>query len=160
MLEHRVLLVRRPAASAVRDIVDGDSGIPLGFVRRVAEASGSWWPLFGRSVLAVHEHEDEPLLFTIRRAWSLLPRREVRDADGGPVGSLLGRLIQDHHGRTLAALQTDNGSVSFRSSTRRTLAELTTQADGLRIEFRPEIAGEPFVKMLLLAAALEIRVLS
>jgi hypothetical protein len=157
MLEHRILLVRRPAASAVQSIDDGDSGTPLGFVRRVAEAPGSWWLPFGRSILAVHEHEDEPLLFTIRRAWSLLPRREVCDADGCPVGSLLGRLVQDRHGRTVAALQVGNGSGSFRSPAQRTLAELTVTAEGLRIEFRPEILGEPFVKMLLLAAALEIR---
>jgi hypothetical protein len=156
MLEHRVLLVRPARASAVQVIDDGDSGAPLGFVRRVAAAPASWWPSFGRPILAVHEHEDEPLLFTIRRAWSLLPRREVCDADGSPVGSLLGRFVQDRHGRTLAALQGNNGGGSFRSPTHHTLAEWTATAEGMRIEFGPEIIGEPFVKMLLLAAALEI----
>jgi hypothetical protein len=156
MLEHRVLLVRPPRVSAVQVIDDGDSGAPLGFVRRVAATPGSWWLSFGRSLLAVHEHEDEPLLFTIRRAWSLLPRREVCDADGWPVGSLLGRFVHDRHGRTVAALQVGNGCGSFRSPSQRTLAEWTTIAEGVRIEFHPDIAGEPFVKMLLLAAALEI----
>ncbi len=157
MLEHRVLLVRPSRRPAVQVIDDGGSGTPLGFVRRVVAPARSWWPSFGRSLLSVHEHEDEPLLFTVRRAWSLLPRRDVCDADGCPVGSLLGRFVQDRHGRTVAALQGTNGSGAFRSPAHHTLAEVTATEEGIRIEFRPEIAGEPFVKMLLLAAALEIR---
>jgi hypothetical protein len=152
MLEQRVLLLRPREASASQAIVDGDTGAPLGSARWETEANGFWRRRFGRAVLAVHEHEDEPLLFTIRRAWSLLPRREVRDADGHFVGSLLGRLVQDRYGQTVAALQ--NGV--FRSPQQRPLAELTSSADGLRVSFRADIAGEPFVKMLLLAAALQM----
>ena len=145
-----MLLVRPRAASAVQAIVDGDSGAPLGFARWEAEEESPWWRFFGRGVLAVHEHEDEPLLFTIRRAWSLLPRREVRDAEGKTVGSLLGRLVHDHFGRTVAARQGGH----FRGPDRRTLAELTATPAGLRVAFSADIAGEPFVKMLLLAACL------
>src|SRR6185437_5416973 len=151
MLEHRMLLVRPRTASAVQTIVDGDSGAPLGFARWEAEES-AWRRFFGRRLLAVHEHEDEPLLFTLRRAWSLLPRREVRDAEDQPVGSLFGRLIHDRYGRPLAALQ--NGL--FLSPRRLILAELMSTSEGLRISFSPDIAGQPFVKMLLLAAALRM----
>jgi hypothetical protein len=150
MLERGVLLVRPPPASAVRAIVDADSGAPLGFARR--EAPRSWCRPFARAILAVHEHEDAPLLFTVRRAWGLLPRREVRDADGHPVGSLLGRAVHDRHGRRLAALY---GEV-FRGRDQRPLAELTAGEEGTRVAFSPDIAGEPFLKMLLLAAALEM----
>jgi hypothetical protein len=153
MLEHRILLVRPRAASAVQAIVDGDSGAPLGFARWQAQDESPWWHFFGRRVLAVHEHEDEPLLFTIRRAWSLLPRREVRDAEGQIIGSLLGPLIHDPFGRTVAARQGGNDGI-FRGPDRRTLAEAAPTADGLRISFSADIAGEPFVKMLLLAAVL------
>jgi hypothetical protein len=156
MLEQRVLLVRPRAVSALRIIVDGDSGKPLGFARWEEEVPRPWWRPFRVSVLAVHEHEDEPLLFTIRRAWSLLPRHEVRDAEGHPVGSLLGRLVHDRFGRPLAALENNNGSSVFRTSEHRTLAELTATVDGLRVFFSADIAGEPLVKMLLLAAALDI----
>jgi len=151
MLEHRMLLVRPRTASAVQTIVDGDSGAPLGFARWEAEES-AWRRFFGRRLLAVHEHEDEPLLFTIRRAWSLLPRREVRDAEGQVIGSLLGRLVHDHFGRTIAARQ---GGL-FLSPNQRPLAETTTTVDGLRVLFSAEIAGEPFIKMLLLAAVLQM----
>jgi hypothetical protein len=152
MLEQRVLLVRPRSASAVQAIVDGESGAALGSVRWKSESRSSWWRLFGRCVMAVHEHEDEPLLFTLRRAWSLLPRREVRDAEDHPVGSLFGRLVHDRFGRPVAALQDG----LFRSPRRRILAELTSTPEGLRLAFSPDISGQPFVKMLLLAAALQM----
>ncbi len=98
------------------------------------EADGPWWRVFGRDVLAVHEHEDEPLLFTVRRAWSLLPRREVRDADGQRVGSLLGRLVQDRYGQTLAAVQCGEDGGVFRSPQQRTHGRV--DRDGRRAAHR------------------------
>lgn len=151
MLEHRVLLLRRCSASAVQAIVDGDSGAALGYARRQAERTGFWRRLFGGGVLAVHEQEDEPLLFTVRRAWSLLPRREVCDADEQPVGTLLGRLIHDRFGRPVAHLEQE----VFLTPCRRVLAKLHATPDGLRLTFGDAVVGEPFVKMLLLAAALQ-----
>jgi hypothetical protein len=118
------------------------------------EPSPWWRRWFSRGVLAVHEYEDEPLLFTIRCAWGLTRWREVSDADGQPVGTLLGRLVQDRHGRPLAALE--NGV--FRDPNHQILAELTSTVVGLRLTFGDEIASEPFVKMLLLAATLEVAV--
>ena len=152
MLEHRVLLLRSCTASAMQSIVDGDSGVALGFARWVPTVPRAWWRVFGRGVLEVHEQEDEPLLFTVRRAWSLLPRREVRDAEEQTVGVLLGHLIHDRFGRLLAALE--NGV--FRNPYQRDLAELTATNEGMRLTFGDDIAGEPFVKMLLLAAALQM----
>jgi hypothetical protein len=150
MLEHRVLLVRSRTPSSVQAIIDGDSGAALGYARWEAGPSPWWRRVFGGGVLAVHEQEDEPLLLTIHRGWSWLPRRRVCDAEGKPVGDLLGRIIHDRYGRPLAALE--NGV--FRAPDRRALAELASTAEGLRLTFSDDIAGEPFVKMLLLAAAL------
>lgn len=154
MLEHRVLLVRPRSAAGVRVIVDGDNGKPLGFARWERERPRCWWRPFARSTVAVHEHEDEPLLCTVRRAWGLLPRCVVSDADGHPIGScsFLGRIIRDRYGRALAAFHRDDGTI--RSPSRRVLAEWTATADGLRLVFSDDIAGEPFVKMLLLSACL------
>jgi hypothetical protein len=151
VLEHRVLLLRWGTASALQSIVDGDSGVALGYARWRPNRTWVWRRLFGGGVLAVHEQEDEPLLFTIRRAWSLLPRREVADADQQPVGSLLGRLIHDRFGRPIAHLEKD----FFLTPYQRVLAELNATTDGLRLTFSDDIVGEPFVKMLLLAAALQ-----
>jgi hypothetical protein len=162
MLEHRVLLVRSRTLSptapipgpGVQAILDGESGALLGYARWEVEPSPWWRRMFTRGVVAVHEEEDEPLLFTIRRAWGLIPRREVCDADGQPVGTLLGRLLHDRYGRQLAALE--NGV--FRASDQHSLAELSSTPDGLRLTFGEEIASEPFVKMLFLAAALRVAV--
>ena len=154
MLEHRVLLLRWRTSSAVQPIVDGDSAVPLGYARWQTPPCRWWRRLFGGALLAVHEQEDEPLLFTVRRAGSLWPRREVRDADEQPIGCVLGRLVHDRFGRLVAALQEG----LFRNAHQHILAELTVSADGVRLTFGDDIAGEPFVKMLLLAAALETTV--
>jgi hypothetical protein len=160
MLEHRVLLVRPRTSSSVgpsprppvQAIVDGDSGAMLGYARWETEPAPWWRRMFGGGVLAVHEQEEEPLLFTIRRIWGLIPRREVCDADGQPVGTLLGRLVHDRYGRPLASLE--NGV--FRDANQHALAKLSSSPEGLRLTFCDDIAGEPFVKMLLLAAALQV----
>lgn len=151
MLEHRVLLMHARTNPAMQFIVDADSGAVLGYARWERERDRSWRRLLRRRVLAVHEQEDEPLLFTVERAWSLLPRRDVWDAEGQPVGCLAGRFVHDRHGQLIAAL--DDGV--FLDPFRRVLAELAPSAEGLRLTFRDEVAGEPFVKMLLLAAALQ-----
>lgn len=154
MLEHGVLVIRPRTASGVRLIVDGESGAPLGY-ERWERGTPRWWRCWlARSVQTVREQEDEPLLFTIRRIWGLPPRREVRDAEGQIVGScsLSGRMIHDQFGRPSAAFR--EADATYRGRSQAVLAELTATAEGLRIAFRHEIAGEPFVKMLLLAAAL------
>jgi hypothetical protein len=152
MLEHRVLLVRSRTLSSVQAIVDGDSGAALGYARWETEPSPWWRRLFRRGVLAVHEQEDEPLLLTIHRGWSWLPRRCVCDAEGQPIGALIGRIIHDRYGRLLAALEDG----AFRAPDRRALAEVVPTTEGLRLTFSDDIAGEPFLKMLLLAAALQM----
>jgi hypothetical protein len=154
MLEHRVLLVRPRSPSGVRSIVDGESGKPLGFARYEMETTHSWWRSLARSILAVREQEDEPLLCTLRHAWGLLPRCEVRDADGHRVGSCSykGRIIRNRYGRRLGSFHGEDGTV--RGPMQLVLAEWITTTDGVRLTFGDEIAGEPFVKMLLLAACL------
>lgn len=153
MLEHHILLVRpRSPSPTVQAILDGESGAALGYARWETEPAPWWRRMFSSGVLAVHEQEDEPLLFTIRRVWGFIPRREVCDADGQRVGTLLGRLVHDRYGRPLAALE--NGV--FRDANQHALAELCTTADGLRLTFGIGIISEPFVKMLLLAAALQM----
>jgi hypothetical protein len=154
MLEHRVLLVRPRSPSGVRAIVDGESGKPLGFARWEMDPRRSWWPPFPRSILAVREQEDEPLLCTLRHGWGLLSRCEVRDAEGHRVGSCSykGRIIRNRYGRPVGTFRGEDCTV--RSPTRRVLAEWTATAEGVRITFSDDLASEPFIKMLLLAACL------
>ncbi len=150
MLEHRVLLLRAGASLAERSIVDGESGVPLGTARWRRENGRAWRHWFRRGIMEVREREDEPLVFTVRRAWSLFPRRDVRDADEQEVGFLSGLRVHDRFGRCVADF--DNGV--FRAPSQHILAELRTTTDGQNLTFGNDIAGEPFVKMLLLAAVL------
>jgi len=92
----------------------------------------------------------------IDRLFRLLPRREVCDADGHHVGILAGPQVRDRFGRNLAVLQRErNGRAAvFRSPDGRSLGRVTADADGVRVAFGPAVAGDPFAKMLLLAAAL------
>jgi hypothetical protein len=152
MLEQRVLVVC-PAEGGLRPIV-AETGLPLGYAwwrpRRAP-----WWRL-RPAVLAVHEQEDEPLLFTIRRWWPFLPWRELRDAEGRRVGYLRAGRIADRIGRLMARREkaAENGACFFRFRDGRALAEVAVSEEGLRLAFAPAVEHDPFAKMLLLGAVL------
>jgi hypothetical protein len=159
MLEQQALLLgdwARPSdGTPVRRIVDPDTGVPLGIARRNAPMPAwlSW--LLGPG-LAVHETEDESLLFTIRRTWRLGDRWEVRDADEHPVGSVRPPFMYDQFGRCLAVMEnrTPVAPIHFRTAQEHQLATLERRDTEVRLEFTPVLDGQPFVKMLVLAAAL------
>jgi hypothetical protein len=137
------LLIRAPA-----------SGEPLGLACFGREERLLWRFLPAAQILAVHEYLDEPLLFTARRTWPL-PGWLVRDADGRPVGSLLGCRLQDRRGRRLIGQALGQGQGwDFRDASGRTFARLHVRDKGLQLEFAPAAEHEPFLKMLLLAFAL------
>src|SRR5437899_375936 len=99
MLEYPALLLRPAGSDGMRPIV-GPSGTPLGFAR-MAKAKGirRW---LGWQEIEVHEEEDSPLLFTIRRRWTWPARFEVCDAEDYLVGSLAGRFLLNEFNRRLA----------------------------------------------------------
>ena len=156
MLEHATLLLM-PANSRVRDIVDGPGGVPLGSARRRASTDLPWWrrPLW--PILEVRESDDEPLLFTVRRCWSLLPRRELCDADGRRIGYLHSDAITDAWGRRLAVRSWDGQrqNSTFRIRNGQVLAWADRDGAALRLTFGEATASEPFLKMLLLGAVLD-----
>jgi hypothetical protein len=156
MLEHAALLLPPPGPSGRRAIVAADTGVPLGFARRGGHAELPWWrrPLW--PVLEVREQDDEPLLFTVRHCWSWRGRRELCDADGRRLGTLLGDAIDDLWGRRLALRSwTTNRTVStFRTPRGQALASTSADEAGLCLTFAEPALGEPFLKMLLLGAVL------
>jgi hypothetical protein len=155
MLEQRVLLLLPACDSATRAIVSADSGAPQGFAQW-RPRKGAWWRL-RPAVLAVHEDEDAPLLFTVRRWLALLPWREVRDAEGRRIGFLFGKWLSNRLGRRLARVERlDEGAYAFRQPNGRLLGEVRLGPEGARLTFASEVEHEPFVKMLLLAAALAL----
>lgn len=151
MLEAPALLIRPRAPSGVRAILDAATRKPLGHAR---PGQRPWWRCLSSKPLEVREHEEEPLLFTVRRAWGRPPRQEVLDADGVPVGLVRGRFLYDGWGRCVAAAEDGPDGRTFRDGDGRPLARLTRRADGVAVDFDEAVASEPFAKMVLLAAAL------
>jgi hypothetical protein len=108
-----------------------------------------------RPVLAVHEDDDAPLLFTVHRRWSLFGRWEVRDADGNVLGVLSGPFIKDRFGRHLARWERSAGGLARACDGEgRELLTVAQTAEGTRVAFAPGAEGNPFLKMVLLSAAL------
>src|SRR5262249_50101744 len=116
------------------------------------------WRWLNRPILEVHEQEEAPLLFTVHYRWGWPGRLEIRDAEDCIVGALIGRFILNEFSRRIAERRPmGHGMLGLVGPKGETLATLTQIDAGLRLEFRPEVENDPFLKMLLLAAALHER---
>ena len=116
MLEQQLLVLRMQPTATSQTVVEAGSGAPLGFTRW--RRARTWFQrLFVGDVLEVHEHEDEPLLFTVRRCWSFAARSLVWDADDMPVGVLDGTQLLDRLGRLFSVRQKEGDRVVFRTTT-------------------------------------------
>jgi hypothetical protein len=137
-----------------RAVLDARTGAPLG-IAGWRPCAGLWRRWLGRPVLAVHESDDAPLLFTVHRLWGLSARWEVRDAEGNVLGRLCGPLITDRFGRHLALWERPAGGAGrARDAGGRELMTVGAAADETRVAFAAEAEGNPFLKMLLLAVVL------
>jgi hypothetical protein len=145
-----------PAAPRRRTITDAATGRPLGFACKQPAAVPLWLYWLAAPVLEVHEAGDEPLLFTVHRFWNLGPLWEVRDADGRRVAVVRRGRIEDRLGQSLAVREraTDGTETWLREPGGPALATTARAADDVRLRFVDALAGEPFVKMALLAATL------
>jgi hypothetical protein len=105
--------------------------------------------------LEVRETDDAPLLFTVHGLWGLFARWEVRDADGNVLGTLCGPLVKDRFGRNLALMERPAPDAArARDNDGQELMTVMRTAEGARVTFAGDAEGNPFLKMLLLAAAL------
>lgn len=137
---------------ATRRILDADTDQPLGLARR----HGSLWSgKLTRLRLEILETEDESLVSTwhgpswLRRAW------EARDADNVLIGHFRKGRLWDRLGRVLAEMRHDGeDEIYFLTPGGQELAALVRKVDGWALTFAAELENEPFVKMLLLGAAL------
>src|SRR5438105_1935414 len=77
LLEQAALLLG-PADPDGSVWLEDAGGIRVGFVRR---GPCPWWLRWWSTPLAVHEVEEEPVVFRVRRRWSFLPRWRVLDAE-------------------------------------------------------------------------------
>jgi hypothetical protein len=154
LLERKALLLAPRDASGRRLLVDPETATPVGFCRRRPRVG--WFSRFRRQITAVHELLDESLLCSVRRCWSLFSWWEVWDADDHVLGWHGGPLVVSRSGVRVAALEeeAETGAAWFIGPAGVTLARLARQEDDVFLSFSEEVLGQPFVKMLLLAAAL------
>jgi hypothetical protein len=163
MLEHSALLLRAwtsvggAAPRRVRHIVDAATKDPLGFAAEEPVARG-WLSWLTRPAFAVHEFEDEPLVFTVHPIWSWNWRWEVHDADEHCVGIVNGPSLEDFAGRRIALLSRRPRGGCFTARNGEEIATLSGQGADTVLRFAENFGGNPFAKMLLLAAALAQRV--
>jgi hypothetical protein len=132
----------------VQRIEDAHTGVLLGSARPAVRRL-RWLPT--PPILEVREAEDAPLVFTIRRVWSLQRRFEIRDADGYTVGTLTGPIVSRRGDYRLAVRDTDG---DFHGNDGSLLARTTREKGGMEIRFAESMAADPFGKMLFLAAVL------
>jgi hypothetical protein len=158
MLEHASLFLLPWHARGDRRawILDPRSSAPLGFVcRRRRKGPFAWLCWWRRTFLAIHESEDEPLLLTIQPSFGPWKAWLVRDADDHLVGQIWGHRLHDGIKDPLAVLHPgERGAASYRSVGHEDLAVMAREEDGVRLTFLMEEGSSPFVKMVLLAAAL------
>src|SRR5262249_11438678 len=153
MLETRVLLLR-PAAGASRVIADAASGAPVGFARWQRAAERGWPGRLLGPVLYVHEQEEAPLVFTVRRDCLWWAQHAVCDAGGQCVGSPRGRSVRARNHVRYAVPRAEGGGAVYQRPGGEPLASAVRTPEGLELTFAARVERDPFAKMLLLAAAL------
>jgi hypothetical protein len=136
--------------------VRGISGELLGFVHQKEERKGRWLVWHGCKCLDVVEEPDESLVFSLRRGWAWLGCWDLYDADDRLVGSIRGRTVQDGCGYLLAAIEEPDagGRGRFLSAEGRVLGQYEMQSAETKIDFAPQLEGNPFARMLLLGCLL------
>jgi hypothetical protein len=154
MLEPRALLLRPAAAGQPRVISDIVNKEPLGFASWQCNRKSGWWNRWRAPVLYVHEQEEAPLVFTVRRRGILWPRHEVRDAEGERVGSIRERFVRDRNNVIYARARFSGSETVYENRLGAVLAITRQTPAGLEVTFEKILEGNPFAKMLLLAAAL------
>lgn len=153
MLESHVLVLHLTADGS-RAVVDGATGTAVGFTRCRPASEQGWWRCLLGPVLNVHEQEEEPLVFTVRRSLLWWTQREVLDAEGMLVGYVSGRTLRDRAHRVWAWARGDGDEVVYEGAGGDAFASLRRTAAGIELAFAKRVEEEPFAKMLLLAAAL------
>jgi hypothetical protein len=159
-------------------IVDVASGTALGSVHSCG-ARRPWSRWLAPTAWDVFETDDLSHVFSLRRTWPWSPEWTVHDAEGHGVGSVLTRparladlrlflsdvrrpnfdrlaetRIEDHQGRCVARVQ-DNGDTCFFLSISGTkLGCLSRRGEESELTFAAVTTQSPFLRMLLLAAAL------
>jgi len=138
-------LLEQPVLRVCSNQLFDARGQPIG---RIHSHAVCWpWNWCWPTTWTIHELEQQPLVFSLQRPWSVVLRWEVRDADNRLVGRISHQLAWDR--QEVEVVRLDARQV-FRS---REEAELGTIV-GPCLQFGPVTIGQPFLRMLMLAILL------
>jgi hypothetical protein len=166
-------------------VVAANTNNPVGFICQSVAPGPRWlsWFLPRRLLLEFHEVEDDSLLFTMQEKKGLLPSVKraywsVGDADGNGVGTVERRrqwepsgwvpttVARDRLGQAVVVLERWSAGSElplrvFQPDAPASLTELGSVSrgpEGTLVEFAGTLDGQPFAKMLVLAAVLAAQV--
>jgi len=115
-------------------------------------------PLFSRPAFEVYETEDASLLFSLCRPWLFSWTWDVFDAEVRHVGIIHRAQVFDgaanHLGVMNLASAGDRGNFTIGNGVE--LANFELRELEMQLNFCPAVDGEPFVRMILLAALLAL----
>jgi hypothetical protein len=148
LLEQAALTLRPPGSPAEPVWLEDAAGTPVGFARRVERP---WWLRWLGPTLAIHEALEEPMVFQVRRLWTVLPRWRVVDAENETVGTVTGGWLLDRWERPILRRR---GPGVFETLDGQVAAGQSRAGEREQVNFHPPIQHEPFHKMLVLAAVL------
>ena len=140
-------------AGPVRWLRAADGDALVGFVRAVR---GPAWLGCGPRRLDVCETDDASLLMSLEHGWFRFGHWQVMDAERHRVGAVVGRHLLDEQGGRMATLRQEGAAASaIRDRQGRVLAQLETAATGESLlRFAEDLAMNPFLRMVLLAACI------
>lgn len=143
--------------ACTRGVLDGTTAAPLGLVRS-AGLSRSWLTWLWPYRLEVFETEDAALLLTLTRTWGLLRMWDLYDADGNRVGSIYPPVLLDAEGLRRGYLHLREQRGEFLGLAAQRLADFEIDATAaLHLHFAADLEPNPFLRMLLLGAALTLQ---
>lgn len=151
MLERSQLwLANLPTPAESARLATAPAGEPLGFARWHSGAN-----FLAAAVLAVHEHDEEPLLFSVRRSWTWWRRYGVTDADDRLVGYTQTDALLTPAARAIVWRIPSAGEIRYHIVGGPLLATARAEGSGVGLRFHTGAGTEnPFLRMLVLAAVL------
>lgn len=154
MLERQALLLepwrRHPASGQLRRVIrDLATHDPIGFAAWRADSTPGWFHQLLPSWLDVFETEDASHLCSVEAPWLWRRGWRVRDAEERLVGRVWGDWLHDDGGELLGRFE--HGKLLSMAGLE--LGGFARVEGVCTVQFQPALEGNPFGRMLLLAAA-------
>jgi hypothetical protein len=142
-----------------RSISEPATGVCLGFVRAAAPHSWRWrgpWSWLAGRRLDVLETEDASLLMSVRHPWLGCGRWHVVDAENRRLGIIQRPHVLDGDRGWLGTVDRDGTDGRFRLASGEVAARFEKQDAGLVVRHAADVDPNPFLRMVVLGAALAL----